>query len=103
MSKIKRYGIESRVVSKGGFCLSGMEVGDTCKIRNINGSLQMEGFDGCCPEMFNSALPTYLAMINGGELPDEDENGAVLTACPDPLVLVTFETRRIPMEEADDE
>ena len=90
------YGVKISVVSIGGSpCGSGLKVGDSWTINAKNGSLVMDDFKGCCPELLNSVLPGCLIMAFDGNMSWE-KDGKATTCCPDPNSMVVVSTERVP-------
>ena len=92
----EEFGVEITVESIFQPCGAGHQVGDRCRIRNVDGALKMEDFDGWCPELVQAVLPASFAMIHGGSMPWEDREGKVRSACPDGACRVIAAIRRIP-------
>ncbi|WP_161843661.1 TIGR04076 family protein [Pseudoflavonifractor sp. 524-17] len=94
----KEFGVEIEIESIYRPCGAGHQVGDCCRIRNVDGALKMEGFDGWCPELVQAVLANCSVLAHGGSLAWEDEQGKVRSACPDGACRVIAAIRRIPQE-----
>lgn len=90
------YGVKITVESVGPVpCGSGLKVGDNWSINAKNGSLVMEDFSGCCPELLNTVLPHCLVMALDGRMSWEID-GKCTSCCPDPNSMVVVSMERIP-------
>lgn len=94
----EEFGVEIMVESIAQPCGGGHQVGDCCRIRNVDGALKMDGFDGWCPELVLAVLPASFTMAHGGKMAWEDGEGRVRSACPDGACRVIATVRRIPQE-----
>lgn len=83
-------------------CSAGIQVGDKFRISNCDGSVVMEDFDGCCPELFNAVFPIAMTLIHEGEIPWEDAEGKARSVCPDGHCRVQVALSRTEMKSADD-
>lgn len=93
------FGVVIEVESIKAPCSAGLSVGDRFVIQNYGGSLVMENFDGCCPELFNVAFPIAMAMAHGGRIRWEDERGKARSVCPDGHCIVQVALSRIPEKD----
>lgn len=82
------FNVKIKVESINKPCRAGVKVGDTYYIKNNNGALIMDSFDGCCPELFNTIFPNAMTLAHGGKLPWEDEKGRARSVCPDSVCCV---------------
>jgi uncharacterized repeat protein (TIGR04076 family) len=90
------YGVKITVESIGAVpCGAGLKVGDSWSINARNGSLVMEDFKGCCPELLNTVLPHCLVMALDGKMSWEID-GKCTSCCPDPNSMVVVSMERIP-------
>lgn len=91
-------GIKITVESIKGHCGAGMQPGDTFVIEGHKDNLVMGNFKGFCPELLAAILPPCFIMAYEGSLPWEEE-GAVISSCPDPNNLLKVKIERIPKVE----
>lgn len=80
-------------------CSAGLRVGDRFLVSNCGGSIVLENFDGCCPELFNTVFPIVMPMIHGGSVPWEDDQGRARSVCPDGHCRVQVAVSRLPLKE----